>query len=100
MIGWEPNGRIGISLIETTSVLLLLSSYYIAGALISLSIIRAANFLHFAKLGFVVNEDGRTLFAISIIVIICSLWIVIHWNRSKPRRQVRFETPEPSEEDF
>ena len=79
-IGWEPWGRYLIASIETVSTLLLLTNYYIFGAVISLSIISAANFLHFTKLGFIVNDDGGLLFILSIIVIFCSLWIVLYWN--------------------
>lgn len=79
-IGWEPWGRYLIASIETVSTILLLTNYYIFGAVISLSIISAANFLHFTKLGFIVNDDGGLLFILSIIVIFCSLWIVLYWN--------------------
>ena len=82
-IGWEPWGRYLIASIETVSTLLLLTNYYIFGAVISLSIISAANFLHFTKLGFIVNNDGGTLFVLSIIVIFCSLWIVLYWNMQR-----------------
>lgn len=94
MINWEPYGRIGIALIETTAVILLLSSYYIIGALISLSIISAASFLHFVKLGFIVNDDGGFLFAMSVVVVVCSLWIVIQWNRTRPSKIIQFEITE------
>ena len=36
--------------------------------------------MHFTRLGFDVNGDGGFLFTMSIVVIICSLIIVIHWN--------------------
>lgn len=79
-IGWEPWGRYLIACIETASTILLLTNLYIFGAIISLSIISAANFLHFTKLGFIINDDGGLLFMMSIVVIFCSLWIVLYWN--------------------
>ncbi len=82
-IGWEPWGRYLIASIETVSTILLLTNFYIFGAIISLSVISAANFLHFTKLGFIVNDDGGTLFILSIIVIFCSLWIVLYWNMER-----------------
>lgn len=82
-IGWEPWGRFLIASIETTSTFFLLTNYYIIGAIISLSIISAANFLHFTKLGFIVNDDGGALFIMSIIVIFCSLWVVVYWNMQR-----------------
>jgi len=56
-MGWEPWGRYLIAIIETTAILFLLSRYYIFGAIITLS----------------------------IIVIICSLIVVIHWNRKRSK---------------
>ena len=82
-IGWESWGRYLIACIETTSTFFLLTNYYIIGAIISLSIISAANFLHFTKLGFIVNDDGGALFIMSIVVIFCSLWIILYWNMQR-----------------
>ncbi len=83
-LGMEPWGRIGIGVIELVAVLLLLSRYYIVGAIISLSVISAANFLHFAKLGIEINNDGGALFAMSVVVIFLSVWLVYYWNRLRP----------------
>ena len=80
-MGWEPWGRYMIAIIETVAIILLISPWYIIGAIITLSIISAANFLHFTRLGFNINGDGGLLFGLSIAVIICSLVIVIRWNR-------------------
>lgn len=82
-LNMEPWGRYMIATIELVATLLLVTNYYIFGAVISLSIISAANFLHFARLGFIVNDDGGALFILSIIVISCSLWIVLYWNTRK-----------------
>lgn len=98
-IGWEPWGRYLIACIETVSTILLLTNYYIFGAVISLSIISAANFLHFTRLGFVVNNDGGTLFILSIIVIFCSLWIVLYWNMQRVEKKVANFEFEWEEED-
>ncbi|MEM9896214.1 MAG: DoxX family protein [Bacteroidota bacterium] len=86
LLNMEPWGRYLIATLELVSSLLLLSPYYIMGAIISLSIISAANFLHFVKLGFIVNEDGGVLFVLSIIVVVCSLWTVIYWNRMRSKK--------------
>lgn len=82
-MNWEPWGRYMIASIETIAIILLLSRYYILGAITTLSIISAANFMHFTRLGIDVNNDGGLLFALSIVVIICSLIVVIHWNRMR-----------------
>ena len=67
----------------------------------SLSIISAANFLHFVKLGLVVNDDGGALFVLSLVVIICSLWIIIYWNKMRTRKKsVSFHPPDATDEDL
>ena len=86
-MGWEPWGRYLIALIETTAVVLLLTKRYILGAIMSLSLISAANFMHFTRLGFDVNGDGGFLFKMSIIVILSSLMIIIIWNRARSKKQ-------------
>lgn len=99
-LNMEPYGRIGIAIIETIAVILLLSNSYIIGAIMSLSIISAANFLHFAKLGLVINNDGGLLFMLSIIVIVCSLWLVIYWNTvKKKKKKVRFNFSETEDSE-
>jgi len=99
-MGWEPWGRYLIASIETVAIILLISPWYILGAIITLSIISAANFMHFTRLGFNVNDDGGLLFAFSIIVIICSLIIVVHWNRMRTKSDSKdFEFNPGSEED-
>ena len=87
-MGWEPYGRYLIAALETTTVILLLTRWYIMGAVMSLSLLSAANFMHFTRLGFELNGDGGFLFKMSIVVILCSLMIVIVWNRSRKKKQV------------
>lgn len=92
LLNMEPYGRIGIAIIETAAIILLMSRFYVMGAIMSLSLISAANFLHFVKLGLVINNDGGLLFFLSIIVIICSLWTLIYWNKlSKKKKRVKFD---------
>lgn len=80
-MGWEPWGRYLIAIVETIAIILLISRWYIIGSIITLSVISAANFLHFTRLGININGDGGLLFGLSVTVIICSLFIVVHWNR-------------------
>ncbi|MEM0940394.1 MAG: DoxX family protein [Bacteroidota bacterium] len=87
-MGWEPWGRYFIAIVETIAMFLLLSGWYIIGAIITLSIISAANFLHFTRLGINVNGDGGLLFSLSVIIIICSLIIVFHWNKMRTQSGV------------
>ena len=82
-MGWEPWGRYLIAIIETVAIILLVSPWYLIGSIITLSIISAANFLHFTRLGIDINGDGGLLFGLSIAVILNSLFIVVHWNRMR-----------------
>ncbi len=82
-MGWEPWGRYMIATIETLAIILLLSPRYILGAIITLSLISGANFMHFTRLGFDVNGDGGYLFTMSIVVILSSLAVVIQWNSAR-----------------
>ncbi len=99
-MGWEPYGRYLIAILETTTVILLLTRWYIMGAVMSLSLLSAANFMHFTRLGFELNGDGGFLFKMSIVVILCSLMIVIVWNRSRKKTQAtHFDFDVPTEEE-
>lgn len=92
-INMEPWGRYLIGIVELIAVVLLVSRFYIVGAVISLSIISAANFLHIFRLGIVIQNDGGLLFGLSIVVIACSLWLVIFWNQQQEvkKRGKRFD---------
>jgi len=57
-MGWEPWGRYLIAIVETIAIILLISRWYIIGSIITLSVISAANFLHFTRLGININGDG------------------------------------------
>jgi uncharacterized iron-regulated membrane protein len=50
------------------------------GALLSVGVMSGAIFFHLTKLGIVVNDDGGTLFALAIVVWICSA-VVLWWYR-------------------
>jgi putative oxidoreductase len=90
-LNMEPTGRITIAIFELIAITALLSRHYIIGAIISLSIISAANFYHFTVLGLEVNNDGGLLFIFSIIVVMCSLWIVMYWNLFHNSRKARLD---------
>ncbi|MFK7951202.1 MAG: DoxX family protein [Ekhidna sp.] len=99
-LNMEPWGRYMIATIELFATILLLTNYYVFGAIISLSIISAANFFHFFRLGFIVNDDGGTLFILSVVVILCSLWLVLHWNMQRLKSRISAFDFEPNEDDF
>ena len=88
LMNWEPWGRYLIATIETLAIALLITRFYILGSIITLSIISAANFLHFTRLGFDIQGDNGTLFIMSIVVIICSIIVLFQWNGRVRKKKI------------
>jgi hypothetical protein len=75
-LGMEPWGRIGSGAAELiASILLLLPSTAVYGALLSLGIISGAILSHLTKLGIALPavDDHGELFTLAVIVFVCSL---------------------------
>jgi uncharacterized membrane protein YphA (DoxX/SURF4 family) len=85
-IGMEPWGRYGSGVVELIAAILLLSSCHCwLGALLALGMMGGAIMSHLTKLGIVVQNDGGLLFALAIMVAVCSLiTLALH------RRQIPF----------
>lgn len=78
-VGLEPFGRIAIGTLELIAAILILIPKTIwTGAILTVSIISGAVFLHITQLGIEVNQDGGKLFYMALSVLILSL--VITWN--------------------
>ena len=81
-VGLEPWGRIGSGVVELiAAVLLLWPGLTWLGAGIALGVIGGAIMSHLTVLGIVVKDDGGLLFALAVVVAICSavvLWIHRH----------------------
>jgi hypothetical protein len=76
-LGLEPWGRIGSGVAELAAVvLLLIPKTSSVGALLSLCVIAGAIVSHLAKLGIVVKNDGGLLFALAVVVFLCSAAIL------------------------
>lgn len=76
-VGIEPWGRIGIGVLELiASLLLIINSLAWAGALMGLGLMFGAIGMHLTLLGIDVQDDGGYLFALAIIVAICSAFIL------------------------
>ena len=76
-LGLEPWGRIGSGIVELAAVaLLLIPKTSSIGALLSLGVMSGAIVSHFTKLGIVVKNDGGLLFALAVVVFICSVAIL------------------------
>ena len=86
-LGIEPWGRIGSGVIELiASVLLLLPRTVTLGALLSLATIVVAILSHLTKLGVrlpAVNDNGE-LFALAIVVLLCSAAVLLLHRREIP----------------
>lgn len=82
-LGIEPWGRIGTGIAELiASVLLLLPSTTVFGALLAMGIMGGAIVSHLAVLGIEVRGDGGQLFAYALTVFIAS-GILAWLNREK-----------------
>jgi putative oxidoreductase len=81
-VGMEPWGRIGSAIVELiASVLILIPATTWLGALLALGTISGALFFHFTKLGFVIMDDGGTLFILACIVFVGCLFLL--WKNWK-----------------
>jgi len=89
-LGIEPWGRIGSGVVELVAVILLLiPSTITVGAILSLGVISGAILSHLTKLGIVVinsdgTSDGGLLFALALIVFVCSAVILVIHRREIP----------------
>ena len=85
-VGMEPWGRYGSGVVELIAAILLLSSRHCwLGAVLALGMMGGAIMSHLTKLGIVVQNDGGLLFALAIMVAVCSLiTLALH------RRQIPF----------
>ena len=79
-LGMEPWGRIGSGVAELiASVFLLLPQTVVFGAILSLGVISGAIFFHLTKLGIALPlvDDHGELFALAVIVFVCSAVVLI-----------------------
>ena len=86
-LGMEPWGRIGSGVAELiASVLLLLPQTVVYGALMSLGVISGAIFFHLTKLGITLPlvDDHGELFALAVVVFVCSLAVLILHRQELP----------------
>lgn len=81
-LGMEPWGRYLSGVAELmAAALLLIPGFAPFGALLSLGVISGAIVSHLTVLGIEVRGDGGLLFALAVIVFVCSLAIVaIRWR--------------------
>ena len=86
-VGMEPWGRIGSGVVELiASILLVVPGTVVYGALISLAVISGAIFFHLTKLGIALPavDDKGELFALAVVVFICSAAVLILHRNELP----------------
>lgn len=86
-LGMEPWGRVGSGVAELiASILLLLPSTVVFGAILSLGVISGAIFFHLTKLGIALPlvDDHGELFALALVVFVCSLAVLIMHRQELP----------------
>lgn len=83
-VGMEPFGRYASGFAELIAgSLLLVPRLSWAGAVIAMSVMFGAIASHLTVLGIVVQDDGGTLFVLSLVVTVCSA-VVLTIHRHKP----------------
>jgi putative oxidoreductase len=84
-IGLEPWGRYASGVAELfAAVLLLFPGVTWLGALIAVGVMVGAIGSHLTKLGIVVKDDGGLLFALALIVLVCSVATLFIHRRQIP----------------
>jgi hypothetical protein len=84
-VGLEPAGRYGTGMVElVAAVLLLFRCHAWMGALLAAGVMAGAIFSHLTVLGLVVKNDGGLLFALAVIVLLCSSVVLFLQRRQIP----------------
>ena len=86
-LGLEPWGRIGSGVVELiASILLLLPSTVVFGAILSLGVISGAILSHVIKLGIKLPavDDRGELFALAVVVFVCSAAVLVMHRHELP----------------
>ena len=86
-LGIEPWGRIGSGVVELiASILLLLPRTAVFGAALALATMTVAILSHLTKLGIAIPavDDRGELFALAIVVLVCSAAVIVIHRRDVP----------------
>jgi putative oxidoreductase len=95
-VGLEPWGRYASGVAELLAAVLLLAPRTVAlGGLIAAAVMSGAIGSHLTKLGIEVKDDGGLLFALAVVVFLCS-WIATFIHRRQiPVTGFRFQPLQP-----
>jgi hypothetical protein len=89
-VGMEPWGRIGVGILELlAAALLLFNRTAWLGSALALGLMSGAIVMHMTKLGISVQGDGGYLFFLSLMVTVCSAFVLFQ-NKSKVESVLRF----------
>jgi hypothetical protein len=95
-LGAEPWGRIGSGVVELiASILLLVPRTVVYGAVLSLGTMGGAIFSHLTKLGIALPavDDHGELFALAVLVFVCSAAVLFLHRHELPLVRHRAVTP-------
>lgn len=82
-VGLEPFGRYASGITELfAAIFLLIPRFNWLGALLSLGVMSGAIVSHLTVLGIEVKDDGGLLFALAIVVFICSA-VLLYFEKEK-----------------
>ena len=77
-VGMEPWGRIGVGILEfIAAILLIIPVTAWLGGLLALGLMLGAIGMHLTILGIEVKGDGGYLFALALVVSLCSIFVVL-----------------------
>lgn len=84
-VGLEPEGRIGIGVLELIAgIFLFIPKTIWLGAVLTIGIIGGAIFMHITQLGIEVNNDGGILFVTAITTFILATIILYLYRKTIP----------------
>ena len=84
-VGAEPWGRIGSGVVELMAAILLLTPRFTpVGALLAAGVMAGAILSHLTVLGIEVQGDGGLLFALAIVVFLCSAILLVIFRSDLP----------------
>jgi putative oxidoreductase len=93
-LGMEPWGRIGSGVVELiASILLLIPRTVVYGAVLSIGVISGAIYFHLTTLGIALPavDDHGELFALAVIVFVCSAGVLILHRNELPLLNTVFQ---------
>ncbi len=83
-LGMEPGGRVVIAVVELLAGMLLLSPLAAIGSVLAICVMFGAVIAHLTRLGVVVDGDGGMAFAMLVLTLLCSGYVLVSRRRELP----------------